>query len=125
MSPALHRGLKKALRTVIQLAVGGALTETVNRMADGLSPNTKVYVLAGWTVLIALLQNSLETAGKIPVLLPTPGLVPNIAPLAAKAVGTVETTIDKVGDTVGDVEGIVTDLTGGLLGEVTPPGEGE
>lgn len=120
MSPALQRAVKKGLRTVIQLAVGGALTGAVNTFADGLSPNTKVYVLAGWTVALALLQNGLESAGKIPVLLPTPGIVPSVGAVATRAVGVVETTVDRVGDDIGDVEGVVTDLTGGLLGEVDP-----
>lgn len=125
MNPALHRGIKKGLRTLIQLAVGGALTAAVNALASGLSPNTKIYVLTAWTVAVALLQNSLETAGKIPVLLPTPGIVPSVAPVLGKVAGTVETAVDQVGGVVGDVTGTVTDLTGGLLGEVTPPGEGE
>lgn len=122
-SPALHRGLRKAIRTAIQLVAGGALTAAVNTFADGLSPNTKVYVLAAWTVLIALAQNALETRGTIPTLLPTPGLVPSVGGMAAKTVGVVETTVDTVGDAVGDVTGIVEDVTGTLLGEVNPPGE--
>lgn len=121
MNPSLHRGIRKALRTLLQLTAGGALTAAVNQLADGLAPNSKVYVLAGWTVLIALAQNSLETAGKVPVLLPTPGLVPSTGKLAEKAVGVVETTVDKAGDAIGDVEGVVADLHGELLGEVLPP----
>lgn len=122
-SPAWHRGWRKAVRTVVQLAASGALTAAVNQIADGLAPNSKVYVLAGWTILLALLQNSFETAGKIPVLLPTPGLVPSVGPVATTAVGVVETTVDHVGDLVGDVTGTVEDVAGGLLGEVVPPGE--
>ena len=124
MSPGLHRGLRKAIRTALQLAASGALTAAVNTFADGLSPNTKVYVLAGWTVLIALCQNGLESAGKIPVILPTPGIVPSTGAVT-KAVGTVETAVEVAGDAVGDVEGVVIDATGTLLGEVGPPGEGE
>lgn len=125
MKPGLYRGLRKAVRTALQLVAGGALTAAVNTLADGLSPDTKVYVLAAWTVLIALAQNSLESVGKIPVLLPTPGLVPSAGELAGKAVGTVETTVDVVGDLVGDVTGTVEAVGGELLGEVHPPGTGE
>lgn len=123
MSPALHRAWRKAARTLVQLIVSGALTTAVNAFADGLSANAKVYVLAGWTVLITLLQNGLETAGKIPTLLPTPGLVPSAGGVATKAVGVVETEVDRVGDAAGEVEGIVTDTAGDLLGEVVPPAD--
>jgi len=116
-SPALSRGLRKGLRTVVQLAVGGALTAAVTALAGGLAPNTKVYVMTGWTVAIALLQNGLETAGKIPVLLPTPGLVPSGGPVPV-AVGTVDAVAEKVGDAVGEVTGTVEGLTGELLCEV-------
>ena len=123
MNAALHRGWRKAARTLIQLAVGGALTAAVDVLASGLAPNTKVLVMTGWTALIALLQNTLETGGKIPVLLPTPGLVPSVGPVS-KNVGVVDTAVDTAGDLVGDVTGTVTDVIGGgLLGEVVPPGE--
>ena len=122
MSPALHRGLRKAARTVLQLVAGGALTAAVNQFADGLSANTKVYVLALWTVVITLAQNTAETAGLIPTLLPTPGVVPSVGAVT-QTVATVETTVDQTGGTVGDVEGTVTDQAGDLLGEVGPPAE--
>lgn len=118
-SPAWHRGWRKAARSLAQLIVAGGLTAAVNQIADGLAPNAKVYVLAGWAVLIALLQNTLETSGTIPTLLPTPGLVPSVGTVSGRTVGTVETTIDTVGDTVGDVAGTVTDTAGELMGEVT------
>lgn len=122
-NPAWYRGWRKAVRTLLQLAAGGALTAAVNALANGLSPNTKVYVLTAWTVLISLAQNAFETSGRIPALLPTPGLVPSTGQLATQTVGTVETAIDTVGGAVGDIAGTVTDVTGTLLGEVIPPGE--
>lgn len=118
MSPALHRAVKKGLRTVVQLVVGGALTAAVNQFADGLEPNVKVYVLAGWTVLIAVLQNGLEAKGSIPVLLPTVGIVPSTGKLLGRAVGTVDTTVEAVGGAVGDVSGVVEGVRGELIGEV-------
>jgi len=75
MNPALTRGLKKAARTVLQLATGGALTGLVNAIAGGLSPSTQTTIMAAWTALVAFAQNSLETAGKIPTLLPTSAAV--------------------------------------------------
>lgn len=124
MSPALHRAWRKAARTLLQMAAAGSLTAVVDLVAHGLSPAAAGAVLVVWGVVVTFLHNYAETAGKIPVILPTPGLVPNVAPLASRAVGVVETAIDQVGDTVGDVTGVVTDLAGGLLGEVEPPGEG-
>lgn len=118
MIAAWHRGARKATRTAIQLVAAGGLTAGVNTFADGLSPNAKVYVLAGWTVLLALCQNALETKGAIPTLLPTPGIVPSAGGLATHAVGVVETAVDTVGGEVGGVEGTVEDLGGNLLGEI-------
>ncbi|HEV7534726.1 MAG TPA: hypothetical protein VGP90_03775 [Acidimicrobiia bacterium] len=71
MSPALTRGLKKAGRTILQLMTGGALTALVSAVVGGLSPSTQATVMAVWTTLVAFAQNSLETAGKIPTILPT------------------------------------------------------
>lgn len=123
MSPALHRAWRKAARTVLQMVAAGSLTAVVDLLAHGLSPARASALLAVWGVVVTFLHNYLETAGTIPVLLPTPGLVPSAAPIATKAVGVVETSVDRVGDAVGDVEGVVTDIAGDLLGEVTPSGE--
>jgi hypothetical protein len=124
MSAALTRGWRKAARTLLQLAAGGGLTALVDLAAHGLSPASAGAILVAWGTVVAFLHNYLETNGSVPVLLPTPGLVPSVAPVLAPVVGTVETAIDQVGGAVGDVTGVVTDLTGGLLGEVNPPGEG-
>jgi hypothetical protein len=124
-NPALYRAWRKATRTLLQMAAAGSLTALVDLLAHGLSPATAGAVLAVWGVVVAFLHNYLETAGAVPVLLPTPGLVPSVAPITATAVGTVETTIDHVGNAVGDVTGVVEDLGGKLLGEVNPPGEGD
>lgn len=125
MSPAWHRGWRKAARTAVQLVAGGALTALVTAVAGGLSPSTAAIVLGAWTVVVSAAQNAAETAGKIPTLLPTPGLVPSVGPLLTPAIGTVETAVEQVGGAVGDVEGIVEDVTGTLLGEIHPPGEGD
>jgi hypothetical protein len=114
MSPALNRGLRKGLRTLLQLAVGGALTAAVNVLADGLTPNTKILVMTGWTVVIALLQNTLESAGTVPTLLPTPAIVTTApAAVAATAGAVVEMTLEDTGDIVGEVLDVVDDTLGG------------
>lgn len=118
MSPAWSRGWKKAVRTVIQLIAGGALTAAVNQFSDGLAPNIKPMVLAAFTVLITLCQNTLEANGSIPTLLPTPGLVPSVGAVLGHAVGTVETEVEQIGDTVGELTGTVESQAGELLGEV-------
>lgn len=123
MNPALHRGWRKAARTVLQLVASGALTAAVDTVAGGLSPNAKALVGAAWLIAVSFAQNYAETAGKIPVVLPTPGLVPSAAPVVAPAVGVVDTTVEKIGDSLGDVTGTVTGIAGDLIGEVTPPGE--
>lgn len=117
-SPAWHRGWRKGARTAVQLIAGGALTALVTAVAGGLNPQTAALVLGAWTVVVAIAQNVAETAGKVPVLLPTPGLVPSVGKPLERAVGTVETTVDRVGDAVGGVAGTVEDVAGGLLGEV-------
>ena len=71
MSPAVTRGLKKGARTVLQLVAGGALTALVSAIAGGLPAATQGFVMAAWTALVATAQNTLETAGKIPTVLPT------------------------------------------------------
>ena len=120
MSPALHRGIRKALRTILQLAAGGGLTALVSALAGGLEPATQAVVMAAWTAFVTLLQNTAETAGLIPTLLPTPGVVPSVGAVS-KTVATVETTVDQVGSTIGDVEGTVTSTDGELIAEVDPP----
>jgi hypothetical protein len=126
MSPALHRGLRKGIRTGVQLVAGGALTALVTAIAGGLSPATAAIVMGAWTVVVAAAQNAGEAAGKVPVLLPTPGIVPSAGKAIQPAIGTVDTAVEKIGDAVGDIEGVVQSVTDGtVLGEVVPPGEGE
>ena len=117
-NPALTRGIKKGFRTVAQVAAGGALTALVTAVAGGLAPTTQALVMGAWIAFVAFSQNWAETGGRIPVLLPTPGLVPSAGPGAAVAVGTVDAVAEKVGDAVGEVTGTVQSLSGELLGEV-------
>lgn len=73
MSP-IQRGVRKGLRTLLQLVAGGALTALVAVLAHGLSPGAEAIIMAGWTALVAAAHNTLEASGAIPVLLPTPPL---------------------------------------------------
>jgi hypothetical protein len=116
MSPALSRGLKKGIRTVVQLAAGGALTALVTALAGGLNPTVAGLVLGAWTALVATAQNSLESAGAIPTLLPTSGLLPaGDGGLSPAVVGTVDAVADSE---TGKVTGTVTDTAGSVVGEV-------
>lgn len=117
MNQALSRGVKKGLRTLVQLAVGGGLTAAVNSWANGLDPAVQVYVLTGWTVLLALLQNTLETKGVIPTLLPTVGLITReTGGVLQKAVGAVDTVAIEGGQVVGDVINTSGKVVGGVVG---------
>lgn len=125
-SAAIHRGGRKAIRDLLQsvaaIAAAGGATALIDLITGSVKPELGVVLAFVFKVLFAFLQNSLETAGKIPVVLPTPGIVPSAGGVVAKATGVVETTVEEVNGVVGDVTGVVTDLAGGLLGEVIPPG---
>jgi hypothetical protein len=128
MSPALSRGLKKAARTILQLAAGGALTALVNSVVGGLSPSLQGTVMAAWTAVVAFAQNALETAGAIPTLLPTSpppaagGVV--VGQLLGSTGEVVGEVTSKTGDLLGGhgaVVGPIFDEMGDKLGEVTGP----
>jgi hypothetical protein len=129
MNAPLYRGTRKALRDLLQavaaVAAAGGTTALIDVVVDSVNPATGVVLAFVFKVLFAFLMNWAETAGKIPTLLPTPGLVPSVGAVAGKTVGVVETTVDTVGGTVGDLEGIVEDTAGGLLGVVLPADEDE
>jgi len=125
MSPALSRGLRKAVRSIIQLAAGGALTALVSALADGLAPGTEAVVMAAWTALVALLHNTAETAGIIPVLLPTPGLVTTTAGgVVTKALGTADTVAQAGNQVVADVVSTAGKVVGAVAGPVGDLGAG-
>lgn len=116
-SPALSRGVRKGLRTILQVVAGGALTALVTAMADGLEPEMQALVMGAWIALVAFAQNWAETAGKIPTVLPTPGLV--VGPAADVVVATVDTVTDTTGGIVGDVTDTAGDIIGTVLGQTT------
>jgi hypothetical protein len=123
VAPALSRGLKKFARTVVQLIVSGGLTAAVNEFANGLDPQTQIYVLAGWTALVTLIQNTLETKGLIPTLFPAPGLVTTTAGgILTKTVGTVDTTVDTVQGVVTEVVDTAGKAVGGVVGTLDARG---
>lgn len=125
MSPALNRGLRKAARSILQLAAGGALTALVSAIADGLAPGTEAVVMAAWTALVALLHNTAETAGIIPAILPTPGLVTTTAGGAlTKVVGTADTVVQTGNQVVADVVSTAGQVVGGIAGPVGDLGLG-
>jgi len=123
MNPAANRGIRKGVRTLLQTVAGGGLTALVTVISGGLSPSYQTILMALFTAAVALAQNYLETAGKIPTILPTPAVV--LGPTADIAVGTVTAGADTAGavtgsvlDTAGDVVGEVTGTVGKLVGGV-------
>lgn len=121
-SPAQSRGLRKGTRDALQAALAivaaGGATAVIDLVVDSVNPSVGIVLAFAFKVLIAYLQNYLETAGRIPVLLPTPGIVSTAAgadSALAPAVGAVEA----VADVAGEVTGTVTDMAGGIVGTVT------
>ncbi|MCA1572367.1 MAG: hypothetical protein LC798_19105 [Chloroflexi bacterium] len=105
MKPALDRGVRKFIRTLAQVAAGGALTALVTAVGGHMAPATSGLVLGAWTAIVAFLQNYLETAGRIPALLPTPAtvVVPGGGAVIGQVVGTLEPVVTAAGDVVGEV----------------------
>jgi hypothetical protein len=121
-SPAHSRGFRKATRDVFQavLAViaAGGTTALLDMLLGHVNPAIAVPIGVAYKILVTYAMNALETAGRIPVLLPTPGLATAVGDGAAVAVGTVDVVADKVGEAVGEVSGTVESLTGELTGEL-------
>lgn len=107
--------MKKGFRTVVQVAAGGALTALVTALAGGLAPTIQGIVMGAWIAFVAFSQNWAEGASKIPILLPTPSLIPGPA---AAAVATVEATADQAGEIVGDVLDTGGDVVGAITGQL-------
>lgn len=124
MKPAFNRGFRKALRTLLQMGAGGGLTALVDLAAHGLSPAQAGAIMVAWTTAVTFLHNYLETAGVIPALFPTPGLVTAGAAsgMATKVLGTIDTTTATIGGVVTDVVNTNGKVVGGVVGTVdTPP----
>lgn len=121
-SPAQSRGLRKGTRDAIQavvaiVAAGGA-TAVIDLLVGSVSPAVGVLLAFAFKILIAYLQNFLEAKGTIPVLLPTPALIP-VAATADAVLAPVAGAVEAVADELGQVTGTVTDVTGGVVGKVT------
>lgn len=131
MSPALSRGFRKLARSVLQVVASGGATAITELIADaigkGLGPEARVAWTFAWYCFFVFAQNTLETKGSIPTLLPSPGLVTKTAGgivtqtvgTATEAVATTAATVEAVVDEGGDVVGQVTDTTGDVIGDVT------
>jgi hypothetical protein len=130
MKPALNRGLRKVGRDLAQVVAAGGATAVVAMLTGHLHPEVAVIVAFGFKLLVTFLQNTGETAGAIPVLLPSPGLITTSAGgLVGKAVGTVDAVTEGTGSVVGEVlntagkaVGGVAGAVGGLLGDVEDKG---
>lgn len=116
MTPALGRGVRKAVRTFLQMAAAGSLTALVTLLSGGLDPELAAGLMVVWQVVVTFLHNYLETAGKIPVILPSPGLVTK---KPGAVVDKVTATVDAVVQSDGDIVGDLVDTTGHVVGGVT------
>jgi hypothetical protein len=77
----------------------------------------QLAVAAAWMWLVTFLQNTAETKGLIPTLLPTAGLVTTAAGgLLGSAVGTIDTVVQEGGTVVGDVVSTTGNVVGGVVG---------
>lgn len=123
MSPALDRGLRKAIRTIVQVVASGGLTLAVDQFSGGLSPATRTYVGAAWLIIVVFAQNFLETGGTIKTLLPASGLITESpgrwltrsVGVLADAKGTVEVGVSETGEIAGEV----VDTAGEVVGDVS------
>lgn len=117
MKPALDRGLRKAGRDLLQVVAAGGATALVTMLTGHLNPELAVAVAFAFKLLVTFAQNTAETAGKIPVVLPSPGLVTTTAGGAvSKVVGTVDTVAEGAGQVVGDVVDTAGKVVGGIAG---------
>lgn len=60
---------RRAVRTLIQLVAGGGLAWLTDQLAHDLPAQYVPYMMGFYTVLVALCQNALEDAGKLPAVL--------------------------------------------------------
>lgn len=61
--------LRRAIRTLMQLVVGGGLTALVNQLAGDVPTKYAPYILIGFTLLVAFCQNWLEDNTAFPAVL--------------------------------------------------------
>ena len=117
-SEASSAGLRRGVRTLLQTVAGGGLTALVTLIADGLSPAVSGALIAVFGALVALAQNYLEAAGRVPVLLPTRTPVSSVS--GGLAQGTVGAAIEGGGRVVGEVLDTAGDVVGKVTGQVDP-----
>lgn len=127
----MNRGARKAARDLFQavvavLAAGGA-TAVLDLVVGSVDPVVGVVMAFVFKILVSYAQNTLEAKGKIPVLLPSPGLVTTgDGPLLRRVVGqvvpvvqsTVRTNTATGTTAVSNVTGPVLDTAGKVVGAV-------
>lgn len=122
-SPAASRGARKALRDAFQavvavVAAGGA-SLVIDLVVGHVDPVVGVVLAFVFKIMVAYAQNYLETAGKVPAMLPSPGLVTTTAGgLSGKVVATVDTVVETT-EGAAAVVGDVIDTAGKAVGAVT------
>jgi membrane associated rhomboid family serine protease len=117
-----NTGVRRGIRTLLQTVAGGGLTALVTVIAGGLPVATSGALVAIFGALVALAQNWLESAGKVPILLPTRTTVASAFDGLAQA--TVGAAIESGGKVVGQVTDLAGDVVGQVTGQVDPPARG-
>jgi uncharacterized membrane protein YjjP (DUF1212 family) len=123
MNPAQDRGVRKASRDIVQALVavvgaGGAYA-LIDLIVGSVNPAYGIMLAFFFKILVTYAQNYLETKGKIPVLLPSPGLVTNTAGgVISEVVGTVDAVADTPTSVVGEVLNVSGKVVGGVAGAV-------
>jgi hypothetical protein len=119
VNPAQSRGLRKAGRDIFQAVIaaigGGGAYAVIDLLVDSVNPAVGVVLAFVFKIIVSYAQNYLETRGKIPVMLPAPGL---ITTTTGGTVGKVVGTVDAVATGAGEVVGQVLGNAGGLVGSV-------
>lgn len=124
MTPAGSRGLRKATRdlfqSVLAVVAGGGSYALLEVIVGSVSPVWGVMLAFAFKVLVAYAQNYLETCGKIPAMLPSPGLVTTEpGGLTGKVVATVDTALEAPGKVAGPVLGAAGNVLGAVAGTLT------
>lgn len=109
------------MQAAIAVVAAGGATAVVDLLLDEVNNGALVVVLTlVFKILVAFAQNYLEAAGRIPAILPTPGLVTKdpSTTVVGEVVGTVDTTVGTVTGVVTDVVNTAGDVVGGVVGTV-------
>ncbi len=76
----MNDGTKRIIRTVLQMVARGALYALTDQIAADLPGEYAPYIILGYTLLVTIAQNALESLGSV-----TPILKPDIPAIRSDA----------------------------------------